>query len=317
MIKGNPKNVEFLFADRVLYKSPLWKAFLRGQVPRGVGGGNGGQIVEAGEVGKEGRDGAITSGSRRMPPDAGGGLTGPVSSPLRFLSRRVFKQYRGWVRDRLHRVNKIFGDAERYRSPAAASTLGEQGGPGEKGVQAEKGRQKGQMGQKGQKGRTGQRKGSGSSSVLRDASSSPSSGNGDGGEGKSANAGKREGIDCARDFEEGHVPLDDDEWAACSKLLYHAYHKLHDLEPLVRGVPPSVAATGTQREEIMAVRSERGADLGALAREAWQRLAEAEAFECQTDHMHAEVDIDELVGWLVGVRRWQLEGDGEVDREGD
>lgn len=311
MIKGNPKNVEFLFADRVVYKSPLWKAFLRGQVPRGVGGGGGGQIVEAGEAGKEGKEGAVAAGSRRMPPDAGGGLAGPVSSPLRFLSRRVFKQYRGWVRDRLHRVNKIFGDAERYRSPAAASILGEQGGQEEKGVHAEKGRQKGQ------KGRTGQRKGSGSSSVLRDASSSSSSGNGDGGEGKSANAVKREGIDRARDFEEGHVPLDDDEWAACSKLLYHAYHKLHDLERLVRGVPPSVAATGIQREEIMAFRSERGADLGALAREAWQRLAEAEAFECQTDHMHAEVDIDELVGWLVGVRRWQLEGDGEVDREGD
>ncbi|CAJ1424508.1 unnamed protein product [Effrenium voratum] len=93
-----------------------------------------------------------------------------------------------------------------------------------------------------------------------------------------------------------------------SKLLYHANHKMLELDRILQGGSPAVALTGKERQAVLQLRLQRPSSLA----EARKLVEQAELFRAQlaTDlkaaeseqRLPAEVEAEPLLRWLRSVR---------------
>lgn len=107
---------------------------------------------------------------------------------------------------------------------------------------------------------------------------------------------------------EDDAPLEPEKAGQLSKLLYHAHHKLLELNRILEGGCPQVVLTGAEREKVMQLRLQRprsfAEGLRLLAEAEGQRAAAADRLKAADEGgtLPKEVDAQALTRWLRSVR---------------
>jgi len=104
----------------------------------------------------------------------------------------------------------------------------------------------------------------------------------------------------------------EDHAGRASKLLYHAHHRMLELQRIVRGDEPAVCLVGEERDRVMRFRLQKPRDVEearSLHRDAdkiWQELHTQVDVAAEKGTWPMEVDAEPLLAWLSTVRERQI-----------